>query len=119
MAFANTSPEDGRVLCRAWVLDTILQQHGWFELPKFINIREIVEEEICIKNQLLPKAFPLTEKLLRKQGSPCGIFYCLHGPRSIRLTAVFDLETARVLFYDSTGQRAGIRCVKDLVLSAA
>ena len=98
---------------------TILQQHGWFELPKFTNIREIVEEEICNKNQLLPKAFPLTEKLLRKQGNPCGIFYCLHGPRSIRLTAVFDIETARVLFYDSTGHRAGERCVKDLVLSAA
>ena len=104
---------------RTWYLEMILQQHGWFELPKFINIREIVEEEICCKNQLLPKAFPLTEKLLRKQGNPCGIFYCLHGPRSIRLTAVFDIETARVLFYDSTGQRAGIRCVKDLVLSAA
>ena len=104
---------------RTWSLEMILQQHGWSELPYFTTIREIVEEELCNKHQLLPKAFPLTEKLLRKQGSPCGIFYCLHGPRSIRLTAVFDIETARVLFYDSAGQRAGIRCVKDLVLSAA
>ncbi|MCU0712780.1 MAG: hypothetical protein MUC43_12025, partial [Pirellula sp.] len=69
--------------------------------------------------QLLPKAFPLTEKVLRKQGNPCGVFYCLHGPRSVRLTAVFDIATARVLFYDSTGQRAGTRCVKEMLLSAA
>ena len=100
-------------------MDMILQQHGWSELPNFTTIREIVEAELCDKNHLLPKAFPLTEKLLRKQGCPCGIFYCLHGPRSIRLTAVFDIETARVLFYDSTGHRAGVRCVKDLVLAAA
>jgi hypothetical protein len=93
--------------------------HGLFELPNYMTIREMVEEELCNKNQLLPKAFPITERLLRKQGNTCGVFYCLHGPRSIRLTAVLDIETARVLFYDSTGQRAGVRCVKDLVPSAA
>ncbi|MBU6174430.1 MAG: hypothetical protein KGQ60_11535 [Planctomycetes bacterium] len=88
-------------------------------MSDFTHIREIVEKEICNQNQLLPKAFPLTERLLHKQGSPCGIFYCLHGPRSIRLTAVFDIATARVLFYDSTGQRAGTRCVKEMVLATA
>ncbi len=92
---------------------------GWFQLSHFAHIREIVEEEICNQNQLLPKAFPLTEKLLRKQGNACGVFYCLHGPRSIRLTAVLDIESARVLFYDSTGQRAGTRCVKSMMLAAA
>jgi hypothetical protein len=88
-------------------------------LSDFAQIREIVEKEICNLNQLVPKAFPLTEKRLHKQGNACGILYCLHGPRSIRLTAVFDIATARVLFYDSTGQRAGTRCVKELVLTAA
>ncbi|MFN7874803.1 MAG: hypothetical protein ACK5YR_14295 [Pirellula sp.] len=88
-------------------------------MSELVQIREIVEAEICNQNQLLPKAFPLTEKVLRKQGNPCGVFYCLHGPRSVRLTAVFDIATARVLFYDSTGQRAGTRCVKDMLLSAA
>ena len=83
-------------------------------MPNLTNIRAVVLEELCNMHQLLPNAFPLTEKLLRKQGNPCGIFYCLHGPRSIRLTAVFDIETARVLFYDSTGQRSATRCVKDL-----
>jgi hypothetical protein len=70
-------------------------------------------------HQLLPHAFPLTEKRLYKQGETCGFFYCLHGPRSIRLTAVFDIATARVLFYDSTGHRAGTKCVRDLIVAAA
>lgn len=70
-------------------------------------------------HQLLPNAFPLTEKRLCKQGETCGFFYCLHGPRSIRLTAVFDIETARVLFYDSTGHRAGTRCVRNLLVATA
>ncbi|MCY3010216.1 MAG: hypothetical protein NTY42_10280 [Planctomycetota bacterium] len=83
------------------------------------QIREIVEEVICHQNQLLPKAFPLTERRLHKQGNTCGVLYCLHGPRSIRLTAVFDIATARVLFYDSTGQRAGTRHVKEMILAAA
>lgn len=86
-------------------------------MPNLTNIRAVVLEELCNMHQLLPNAFPLTEKLLRKQGNPCGIFYCLHGPRSIRLTAVFDIETARVLFYDSKGQRSRTRCVKDLCVN--
>lgn len=105
----------------SWVDGSLFSRNsfGWFELSELAQIREIVEAEICNQNQLLPKAFPLTEKVLRKQGSPCGVFYCLHGPRSVRLTAVFDIATARVLFYDSTGQRAGTRCVKEMLLSAA
>lgn len=92
---------------------------GWFQLSDFAHIREIVEKELCNQNQLLPKAFPLTEKLLKKQGNACGILYCLHGPRSIRLTAVLDIESARVLFYDSTGQRASTRCVRGILQAAA
>jgi hypothetical protein len=69
------------------------------------KLREIVMEELCSQNGLLPDAFPMTQRVLYKQGVSCGIFYCLHGPRSVRLTAVLDTESARVLFYDSKGQR--------------
>ncbi len=85
------------------------------KLPDFSSVRNVVLEELCRTHQLLPNAFPFTERWLHKQGSPCGVFYCLHGPRSIRLTAVLDFATARVLFYDSTGQRYETRCVKDLI----
>lgn len=73
------------------------------------KIREIVMEELCSQNGLLPDAFPMTQRVLYKQGISCGIFYCLHGPRSVRLTAVLDTQTARILFYDSKGQRTSSR----------
>ena len=73
-----------------------------FDLDK---LRNLVMEELCGQNGLLPDAFPMTQRVLYKQGISCGIFYCLHGPRSVRLTAVLDTQTARVLFYDSKGQR--------------
>ena len=70
------------------------------------KLREFVMEELCSQNELLPNAFPMTQRVLYKQGISCGIFYCLHGPRSVRLTAVLDTQSARVLFYDSKGQRS-------------
>ncbi len=69
------------------------------------KLREFVMEELCSQNELLPDAFPMTQRVLYKQGISCGIFYCLHGPRSVRLTAVLDTQSDRVLFYDSKGQR--------------
>lgn len=69
------------------------------------KLREFVMEELCSQSELLPDAFPMTQRVLYKQGISCGIFYCLHGPRSVRLTAVLDTQTDRVLFYDSKGQR--------------
>ncbi len=73
-----------------------------FDLQK---LRSFVMEELSNQNGLLPDAFPMTQRVLYKQGISCGIFYCLHGPRSVRLTAVLDTQTARVLFYDSKGHR--------------
>ncbi len=69
------------------------------------KLREFVMEELCSQSGLLPDAFPMTQRVLYKQGISCGIFYCLHGPRSVRLTAVLDTQMDRVLFYDSKGQR--------------
>ncbi|MFM7931073.1 MAG: hypothetical protein ACKO9Q_25470 [Pirellula sp.] len=91
------------------------QKQRCAKLPNLSSIRDVVLEELCRMHQLLPNAFPMTEECLIRQESPCGVFYCLHGPRSVRLTAVLDFASARVLFYDSTGQRSGMRCVKDLI----
>jgi hypothetical protein len=33
------------------------------------------------------------------------MFFCLHGPRSIKLTAVWETDGNTVLFYGSTGER--------------
>ncbi len=69
------------------------------------KIRQLVQEQLCSENCLLPDSFPITERILYKRGSPCGVFFCLHGPRSVRLTAVFDIDSNRILFYNSQGKR--------------
>jgi len=69
------------------------------------RIRQLVEEQLCSENCLLPDSFPITERVLYKRGTPCGVFFCLHGPRNVRLTAVFDNDSNRILFYNSQGRR--------------
>ncbi len=71
------------------------------------TIREFVREELCEKNQLEKNAFQMTERVLVKKGQPCGFFFCIYGPRSVRLTAVWDLQRGSVFFYDSLGRRSG------------
>ena len=77
------------------------------------RLRSFVMDELCSQNGLLPDAFPMTQRVLYKQGISCGIFYCLHGPRSVRLTAVLDTQTGRILFYDSKGQRTSSQNVNE------
>ena len=47
----------------------------------------------------------MTERLLTRGDKPCGIFFCLHGPRSVRLTAIWETDRNSLLFYDSAGER--------------
>jgi hypothetical protein len=70
------------------------------------TIREFVRDELCQKNQLEKDAFQMTERVLVRQGKPCGLFFCIYGPRSVRLTAVWDLQRSALFFYDSLGRRA-------------
>jgi hypothetical protein len=68
-------------------------------------IRRWVERTLSLANDLVPGAFPMTEQVIVKQGNKCGRLYCLHGPRSVRLVAVHDFITDRVLTYDAQGAR--------------
>lgn len=76
-----------------------------------VQIRNYIHEELCQRNQLMRGAFPITERMVTKRGKPCGVFFCLHGPRSVRLTAVFDFHESKVWFYDSCGKRAGYEAI--------
>lgn len=74
---------------------------------EFEAVREYVKTELCEKNELEQDAFQMSERLLTRQGKPCGFYFCIYGPRSVRLTAVWDLNKNSILFYDSLGRRAG------------
>ena len=71
------------------------------------ELRNFVHHKLCQREQLEPGVFPMTERILTRAGKPCGIYFSLHGPRSVRLTAIWETEKNTVLFYASTGERFG------------
>jgi hypothetical protein len=42
---------------------------------------------------------------LNRSGRPCGIYFCLQGPRAVRFTAIWEIERNQVLFYGPSGER--------------
>lgn len=69
------------------------------------ELREYVNETLCDHHQLQVDAFRMTERVLRRGGRPCGIYFCLHGPRAVKFTAIWETDRNQVLFYDATGER--------------
>ena len=68
-------------------------------------LRNYVYEYLCAQNQLEIGAFQMTERILIRRGKPCGMLYCLYGPRSLKLTAVWETDRNTILFYGSAGER--------------
>jgi hypothetical protein len=68
-------------------------------------LRRYVNETLCEKDQLQLNSFPISEQVLVRCGAPCGVYFCLHGPRSIRLTAIWETDRNMILFYGSRGER--------------
>ena len=69
------------------------------------ELRNYVNTVLCQHNQLEVGAFPLTERILVRADQPCGIFFCLHGPRAVKFSAIWETQRNTVLFYGSTGER--------------
>ncbi len=68
-------------------------------------IRKCIETRLCELGELEPDQFPVTERPLIKGGKHVGIYFCLHGPRSVKITAICDLVCNTVIFYGSDGIR--------------
>ena len=69
------------------------------------SIRRYVNETLCEQDKLEADHFPLSERILVRGGAPCGVFFCLHGPRSLCLTAIWETDSNTILFYGSRGER--------------
>jgi hypothetical protein len=69
------------------------------------DLRQFVYQTLCDQNDLEIGAFDITERFLVRSGVPCGMYFCLHGPRSVRLTAIWAAVENTVRFYGSTGER--------------
>jgi hypothetical protein len=71
------------------------------------ELRTYVNQTLCQREQLEQGAFHMTERILVRGGKPCGIYFCLHGPRAVRFTAIWASDTNTVLFYGADGERYG------------
>jgi len=71
----------------------------------FDTLRTSVERRLCEIGHLEHNQFPMTQREVNRGGKPCGIYFCVHGPRSVKLTAICDLARKLVIFYGSDGVR--------------
>ncbi len=69
------------------------------------ELKEYVYAVLCKDNDLLADAFPTTATPVRKNGELCGLIFCVHGPRRVDFSAIWEKKTNRVLFYRPTGER--------------
>jgi hypothetical protein len=69
------------------------------------ELRTYIKATLCDHSQLEIDAFPLTERILMRSERPCGIYFCLHGPRAVKLSAIWETERNTILFYGSAGER--------------
>lgn len=83
----------------------MLESNQHDNIKNLNDLRELVNTTLCDRNELERDAFPLTERLLVRAGKPCGVFFCLHGPRAVKFTAIWETDRNTILFYDSTGER--------------
>lgn len=79
---------------------TLVQQINSLE-----DLREYVSVTLCNYYQLQTAAFHLTERILLRGGRPCGIYFCLQGPRATRFSAIWETDRNRILFYGAGGER--------------
>ena len=69
------------------------------------QLSEYVNSTLCQHNQLEVGAFPLTRRILVRAEQPCGIYFCLHGPRSVKFSAIWETQRNTILFYGANGER--------------
>jgi len=72
-----------------------------------LSLREFVQQKLCEIGMLELDQFPMTERKVIKGGQTCGVYFCLHGPRSVKLTAIADFERKSLICYGSDGTRSG------------
>ena len=75
------------------------------QLENLNELRQYVNTTICGHYQLKAGAFQMTERVLVRGGKPCGMYFCLHGPRATKFIAIWETDRNQVLFYGSRGER--------------
>ncbi len=75
------------------------------EIDNLIQLKQFVSRTLCQLNDFEDGIFQITERILIRCGKKCGILFCLHGPRSVKLMAVWEAVSNSVIFYGSSGEK--------------
>ena len=75
------------------------------EVRSLEELRRYVADTLAQLEMLKSDQFELSQQVLYRAGKPCGIYFCLHGPRSLRLSAIWETDQNTILFYGSCGRR--------------
>jgi len=76
--------------------------------PKIVSFDQFcrhVEKQLCQIGQLEVGQFPMTRREVSRGGQSCGLYFCIHGPRSVKLTAVYDHRKRAAIYYGTDGVR--------------
>lgn len=77
-----------------------------YSVSSISELKKFVCATLCEDNDLLADAFPTTTTpVTQANGELCGMIFCVHGPRSVDFSAIWEKKNNRVLFYKSTGER--------------
>ncbi|MEZ6066434.1 MAG: hypothetical protein R3B90_12170 [Planctomycetaceae bacterium] len=75
------------------------------ELKTLADLRNFIHIELCARENLLPEESRMHEMAIRREGELCGMQFFVHGPRLVRLSAVWAAEQNVVFLYDARGER--------------
>ena len=84
----------------------------------FDQFRLHIEEQLCRIGQLESGQFPLTSREMFRGGESCGFYFCIHGPRSVKLVAVYDRRKQKTIYYGTDGVRRAQESINVLMPSA-
>ena len=75
------------------------------QIQSLADLKSFIYGVICKDHDLLEEGACTTETVVRRGSEPCGIMFCLVGPRATRFSAIWEWEGRRALFYRPNGTR--------------
>jgi hypothetical protein len=69
------------------------------------ELRAFVHATLCEKENLLADQSRLQEFTLLRGDKDCGLQFFVHGPRLVRLGAIWAADQNVLYFYDARGER--------------
>ena len=74
-------------------------------IPSLEELCRYVADTLGSLESLKADQFQLSQQMLHRGGKPCGMHFCLQGPRALRLSAIWETDQNSILFYGSCGRR--------------